>query len=500
MGLVTFAIDSLNSEVSHDKKLAAVRILHSFLQQHNQRQQDRQIGQDEEASNTKVVSEIIGSTKAVTTLISMLGSVVPEDADIRLFAAKVVADIARYLCISGIPGTMQMVSSLLDSGNKPGRDGSSAQIANAADQEVREASGSLGVEGNEGNAADQEIGHAPNYPTMDPEQCNADNQKKVTTSALVLVARLTSVEWKSGVMLRKELSENPFLLSKLAEILANNCSEPEQWKPTMDIISKLAMNEETRQEIGGIQVIISKLMHVFLGRDEPSNRYDPSLRTAAGQALAMLAMESAGNCSAILDELVYNTILDLNQMLINYENEYLVVTILQSLWAHSRVEPRHRSRLNNQMFPDFIAIVYHHVGGAARIMSAEGKRMEALVGLASQICNVVPELFIHGLESNLGAAAFVQKLVHKLNACTRPTPEFPRMRRSLVQLTVSMAQSCDRYPAIFKEHGMLEALLKVEKTPSKVEKYKLFHGSAGVVPEGPGTLSNLVATAKGLVM
>ncbi|KAM0904903.1 hypothetical protein ACQ4PT_017689 [Festuca glaucescens] len=176
MGLVTFAIDSLNSEVSHDKKLAAVRILHSFLQQHNQRQQDRQIGQDEEASNTKVVSEIIGSTKAVTTLISMLGSVVPEDADIRLFAAKVVADIARYLCISGIPGTMQMVSSLLDSGNKPGRDGSSAQIANAADQEVREASGSLGVEGNEGNAADQEIGHAPNYPTMDPEQCNADNQ------------------------------------------------------------------------------------------------------------------------------------------------------------------------------------------------------------------------------------------------------------------------------------------------------------------------------------
>jgi hypothetical protein len=58
------------------------------------------------------------------------------------------------------------------------------------------------------------------------------------------------------------------------------------------------------------------------------------------------------------------------------------------------------------------------------------------------------------------------------------------MRRSLVQLTVSMAQSCNRYPAIFKEHGMLEALLKVEKTPSKVEPYRLFYGSAGVVPEG----------------
>jgi hypothetical protein len=135
-----------------------------------------------------------------------------------------------------------------------------------------------------------------------------------------------------------------------------------------------------------------------------------------------------------------------------------------------------------------------------RIMSAEGKRMEALVGLASQICNVVPELFIHGLESNLGTAAFVQELVYKLNACTRPTPEFPRMRRSLVELTVSMAQSCDRYPAIFKEHGMVEALLKVKKTPSKVEKYRLFYGSTGVVPEGPMTLSNLVAIAKGLIM
>jgi hypothetical protein len=413
----------------------------------------------------------------------MLGSVVPEDADIRLFAAKVVADFAQYLRISGIPGTVQMVSSLLDSGNKPGREDSSPQIANAADQEVREASGSLGVEGNEGNTADQEIGHAPNSPTMDPEQGNAGNQvithrsssatlngnggnvvdqqirqgpsystfnvenddnqsriqdypiqaarrwsrickiyqdmkklwsirydslqgedsfpvlgllilgsfsddvdncaeisratevlpkiiglirnitstttpqqKKVTTSALVLVAKLASVDWKSGVTLRKELSENPFLLSKLAEILANNCSGPEQWKPTMDIIAKLAMNEETRQEIGGIQVIISKLMHVFLGRDEPSNRYDPSLRTAAGQALAMLVMESAGNCSAILEEPVYNTILDLNQMLIDYENEYLVVTIMQSLWAHSIVEPRHRNCLNNQMLPDFIAV------------------------------------------------------------------------------------------------------------------------------------------------
>jgi hypothetical protein len=70
----------------------------------------------------------------------------------------------------------------------------------------------------------------------------------------------------------------------------------------------------------------------------------------------MLVMESAGNCSAILEEPVYNTILDLNQMLIDYENEYLVVTIMQSLWAHSIVEPRHRNCLNNQMLPDFIAV------------------------------------------------------------------------------------------------------------------------------------------------
>ena len=72
------------------------------------------------ASNTLHVSEITTSTKAVqqlpvATLISMLSWTGPQDHDIRFFAAKITAEIAGDLLIVGIPGTIQMISSLLDS-------------------------------------------------------------------------------------------------------------------------------------------------------------------------------------------------------------------------------------------------------------------------------------------------------------------------------------------------------------------------------------------------
>jgi len=100
LNLVRFAVDSLNSN-SRTRKLAAVQILHSLLLR-------------QEASNTLPVSEITTSSKAVATLISMLSWTGPQDQDIRFFAAKITAEIAGDLLIVGIPGTIQMISSLLD--------------------------------------------------------------------------------------------------------------------------------------------------------------------------------------------------------------------------------------------------------------------------------------------------------------------------------------------------------------------------------------------------
>ena len=101
MSLVRFTVDSLNSN-SRTRKLAAVQILHSLLLR-------------QEASNTLPVSEITTASKAVATLISMLSWTGPQDHDIRFFAAKITVEISGDLLIVGIPGTIQMISSLLDS-------------------------------------------------------------------------------------------------------------------------------------------------------------------------------------------------------------------------------------------------------------------------------------------------------------------------------------------------------------------------------------------------
>ncbi|XBI04593.1 hypothetical protein VPH35_132860 [Triticum aestivum] len=130
MDLVTFAVDRLNPDASLDEKRAA--------------------GASSSETETDPIPLITTSTKALTTLISMLGWTVEEDADIRLFAAKVTTHLAPYIRISGIPGTMQMVSSLLDVQDQPVTQEISAQI----------------VDDNGGDADDQQLSSGASSPTL----------------------------------------------------------------------------------------------------------------------------------------------------------------------------------------------------------------------------------------------------------------------------------------------------------------------------------------------
>jgi len=127
----------------------------------------------------------------------------------------------------------------------------------------------------------------------------------------------------------------------------------------------------------------------------------------------------------------------------------------------------------------------------------EGKKLEALISLASQICKVFPQCFAQELES--GLADIVQKLVATLNSSKKPSLEYPRMRRVIIEMTICILESCPHYATVFREKGMLAALFMVERTPSKVEKYRLFSGHVGVVPESGLPLLTLVARAKELV-
>uniref|UniRef100_A0A0D9V2Z2 Uncharacterized protein n=1 Tax=Leersia perrieri TaxID=77586 RepID=A0A0D9V2Z2_9ORYZ len=200
-------------------------------------------------------------------------------------------------------------------------------------------------------------------------------------------------------------------------------------------------------------------------------------------------------------------------------------------------------------------IIYDSSGHFAKvlekILDAKGKQLEVLIGLASQIHNVIPaqhfskaldiiydssghfakvnhlqiigcqrkaargpdwtritdsqrhtcQHFSEALKSRYdNATALVGKLVRTLNSNQKPSPKWPRMRRATVELVICMMETHSPYKAVFREKGMKKALSEMKKTPPKLEKYKLFFGDVGVVLERGLSLLELVAKAKRLIM
>lgn len=100
--LNNFAIDSLNSDTPK-MQFTGIRIMHSLLQKHTTRR--------------RIVLKVNASTETMARLINMLDWTSPEDTTVRLFAAKVTAELATRIRVVTIPGTVQLVSELLDNTN-----------------------------------------------------------------------------------------------------------------------------------------------------------------------------------------------------------------------------------------------------------------------------------------------------------------------------------------------------------------------------------------------
>ncbi|EEC82592.1 hypothetical protein OsI_27150 [Oryza sativa Indica Group] len=106
ISLITFAMDSLNSD-SPKMQLYSVQMLHIFLQR--------------EPIRERVIAKLTTSTKNMARLINMLGWTSPSHKVVRLYAAKATVELAKSLRVVTVPGTMQLVSSLLDIDGKQKR-------------------------------------------------------------------------------------------------------------------------------------------------------------------------------------------------------------------------------------------------------------------------------------------------------------------------------------------------------------------------------------------
>uniref|UniRef100_A0A0D9X291 Uncharacterized protein n=1 Tax=Leersia perrieri TaxID=77586 RepID=A0A0D9X291_9ORYZ len=471
MNLTTFAMESLESG-PRKEQLCGVQILYSLV--------------NREPYDKPVLSKVANSVKTVTTLIQMLGWVNPEDNQIRLLAAKIIAQLASGLQIVTIPGAMNFISSLLDNPRKQ-------QI-----EELKLQKDSGGEE----NCWILKLWHqmAKRWSVLEEEQwmesdifpvlglvtlerlakydlvncveisrsmelipkitefmsnnsermrVNETIQKVLIDMSLKVLRRLARIGGETGITLRSKISEDPFLLSNLAEILEDRrIFDKELTGLTIDILTKLAMNESTRQEIGSIQVIVQRLMCAFVAQDGlPGARSDCLMTVKAGQALSMLTLESADNCSAMMKEPGHRFFKDLVRVLTDNRYTYIAANVLQNLCRHSKVELADSDLVEpSSVLPEVLG----------RVIGAEGKELEVLVGLSSQICCVSPEMYIHD-----GA---------ELSSCN-----------------------------IFSNQDLMEALIRVEKTPSRAEKYRFFLGNTGLI-EHRVRLPSLVERAKQLMV
>ena len=69
----------------------------------------------------------------------------------------------------------------------------------------------------------------------------------------------------------------------------------------IEILTSLAMDEEAREVIGGTGGVVRVLVSMFLSPVATTEfRQANAVRVEAGEALAMLALESKNNCGAII--------------------------------------------------------------------------------------------------------------------------------------------------------------------------------------------------------
>lgn len=418
ISLSNFAMDSLNSDSSKNQ-LYGIRLMHSFLQR--------------EPTKAQLLSKLTTSTKTLARIIRMLDWKSPNDTTIRLYAAKVTAELAKDLCVVTFPGTIQLVSGLLDADSRTKRgnplldtDDEQEQkqypsLKDSQEQEhhtVRDVADNQGqrreplqdtdnlLEETQTRSTQQACNDKPNsyilkcwqrilelrsvpkeqlstdhdlLPALamsiieslagcDQENCveisNAANlipkiigftrfrramntvdtetqQKLLLKSSLTVLQRLTSIGGEIGITLRYKVSKHPFLLRNLAETLEYSRSSQELRKLVAGILRNIAIDGNTRQDIGRIQLIITRLTQIFLnGEGTMSTNADHLSRKVTGQALAMLTTESVQNCLIVLKEPEF--IKKLKPMMLIHGDKYIYVaaSLLRNLCLHAQPELR----------------------------------------------------------------------------------------------------------------------------------------------------------------
>ncbi|KAF2311058.1 hypothetical protein GH714_019321 [Hevea brasiliensis] len=284
---------------------------------------------------------------------------------------------------------------------------------------------------------------------------------------------LASTTGTTGSHLRREISEIVFTISNIRDILRHGEKRPVLQKLSIEILTNLALEVDATERIGGTGGVLRELFNIFFRHGAPES--PNHVRIAAGEALAMLALESRSNCHRILKLMV------LERLVEALEDPLLRVNaarVLRNLCAYSGADCV--SRLKGHSFRAY----------------KENKLQEVMVGLAAEVFKFMSsqESSMMFKRTGIKEAELASTIVQILKKHENPSTKVPRIRRFVIELAIWMMRENAENVRIFTDLELEKELEHVLETTAELESFNIFSGTVGLSRHST-TIHSLVETA-----
>ncbi|KAL3648924.1 hypothetical protein CASFOL_005327 [Castilleja foliolosa] len=476
MDMVSFGMELLDSN-SPDEQLIGVRILRRF---------------SVSSRFTDDTLQKIGiSLLVMERLVEMLNWKDSEEEEIRYSAAEILSRLAsktqNSLRIAGIPGALESISSLLHVSRS--QNGVRDEISEKKIILDREKYGSwsfnhMGLQILKKLARDHDIcGKIGNTRGLLPKIIDFTHAEErllkhptATPSQIVTVKRslqvlkmLASTSGSAGKQLRKEISEIVFTVSNIRDVLKYGENQPELRILGIEILTSLAIEEDATERIGGTGGVLKVLFGIFFDEEMPENQ--SHVRAAAGEALAMLALESKSSCQRMLK-------LRLNEKLISALEVRLLrinsARVLRNLCAYSGDDCFEQLKGLSDAAPVILET----------IMKEENKLQEVMIGAAACIFRFMnpQETQTMFVKARIKEFDLARRLFLILKKYPYPSIRVPSIRRYAIELAIWMMRGNNKSANIraFKSLGMENELESVMETTTELESFNIFSGTIGL--------------------
>ncbi|KAG7996246.1 hypothetical protein I3843_01G149300 [Carya illinoinensis] len=488
MDMVTFAMDLLASN-SPDEQLIGVRILQKFAL--NERFSD------------DTLQKMGINISLIERLVEMLNWTDPQDEEIRRSAAEILSKLAgkkqNSLRIVGIPGAMESISSLLQTNRSCS--GAADEISEkniildhvnygfwtfnhlglcilkklACDHD------NCGKIGNTRGLLPKIIDFTHAEERLLKDKNVGTTQTRTVKRSLQVVKMLVNTTGATGKHLRREISEIVFTISYIRDILRHGERHPILQKLGIDILTSLALEEDATERIGGTGGVLKELLNIFFKQGMPENWNH--VKIAAGEALAMLSLESKNNCYRILKLHALARLVGALEVPLLRIN---AARVLRNLCSYSGADCFNHLKGVTAAAPTVLRA----------IMLEENKLQEVMLGLAAHTFKFMTsqESSIMFEREGITEAELADELVDILKQHQYPPIKIPRIRRFTIELAIWMMRDKVTNVHIFKNLGMEKVLEAVLETTAELESFNIFSGTVGINRHST-TIHSLVETA-----